>query len=196
MAGVMRHTFFPSLKVVAHVLVLFIVLAGMDAARSQESTVTLGGVRSETPAYRSLDANLYIQTSAEYRAACYQAFQLASLRLQQMLPAARQDVRTPAVILDLDETVLDNRGFQNWMLQHSVAFDQAWFDRWEQSGGDEVKLVPGAKEFIEQAKQLGVKVVFISNRNERFRGIHEGDSRALGHRHCQRKRTEAEHLDK
>lgn len=155
------------------------------SACGQEAAAPLGGVRSEQPAFRSLDANLYIQTSAEYRAACYQAFQLATFRLQQSLQSARQNdgvkvTRTPAVILDLDETVLDNRGFQTWMLHNSVSFDQSWFDRWEQAGGDQVTLVPGAKEFIVQAKQLGVKIVFISNRNERFREFTKATLQRLG----------------
>ncbi len=176
----MRHTVWSYLKALASFSALTVGLTSGESARSQEPASSLGGVRSEVPAYRSFDANLYIQTSAEYRAACYQAFQLASLRLKQALESPRQDARTPAVILDLDETVLDNRGFQNWMLQGSVAFDQAWFDRWEQSGGDRVTLVPGAKEFILQAKQLGVKVVFISNRNERFREYTKATLQRLG----------------
>ncbi len=149
-------------------------------ATSPTSTLPLGGLRSDSPAYRSLDANLYMQTSAEYRAACYQAYQLATLRLEQQLQVASDDPRPPAVIMDLDETVFDNRGFQSWMLQQSVAYDQAWFDRWEQLGGDQVTLIPGAKQFILAARERGVTIVFISNRNERFRSITKNTLQRLG----------------
>ena len=176
----MRNTVLTSLNIFACLFAAFGHLTVCRTAYGQDGAVPLGGVRSDVPAYRSLDSNLYIQTSAEYRAACYQAFQLATLRLQQALQASQPNGLPPAVILDLDETVLDNRGFQNWMLQNSIAFDQAWFDRWEQSGGDEVTLIPGAKEFIALAKQSGVKVVFISNRNERFREYTKATLQRLG----------------
>jgi len=125
--------------------------------------------KSELPAYRGLDANLYMQTSAEYRAACYQAYQLAKLRLKEAIAKAPKDGRKLVVVMDLDETVLDNAGFQSWMLRTGRAYDQTWFDRWEQFGGDWVGLVAGAKEFILETESLGVTIVHISNRNDRFR---------------------------
>lgn len=125
--------------------------------------------REDEPRLRGLDANLYMQTSAEYRAACYQAYQLAGLRLNEALKANASAGQKFAVVMDLDETVLDNAGFQGWMLRNSTAFDQRLFDRWEQYGGDRVGLVPGAKEFILETEKLGITMVHISNRNDRFR---------------------------
>jgi 5'-nucleotidase (lipoprotein e(P4) family) len=128
---------------------------------------------TENPANRGLDANLYMQTSAEYRAACYQAYQLAALRLKEALRDIRESASTGdaklAVVMDLDETVLDNSGFQSWMLRTNRAYEQRWFDLWEQQGGDLVGLIPGAKEFILETESLGVTVIHISNRNDRFR---------------------------
>ncbi len=139
---------------------------GLVSVSAQESQRQ---VKQESPPYRGLDANLYMQTSAEYRAICYQTFQLAELRLRQSLEQPNDDSRSIAVVMDLDETVLDNSGFQSWMLRTGTAYDQTWFDRWEQWGGQEVRLVPGAKEFIQAAEALGVRVVHVSNRNERYR---------------------------
>ena len=126
-------------------------------------------LRSETPAFRGLDANLYLQTSAEYRAVCLQTFQWAMVRLKQSLATAPQDGRRPVVVMDLDETVIDNGGFQSWLLRTGLAYEQAFFDRWEMHGGEQVELIPGAKQFILEAERLGVRVVHISNRNDRFR---------------------------
>ncbi len=123
----------------------------------------------ESPPYRGLDANLYMQTSAEYRAVCYQTFVLAELRLRQAITTSPKDSRKMVVVMDLDETVVDNGGFQTWMLRNGRAYDQSMFDRWEEFGGDQVSLIPGAKEFILTAESLGVTVVHISNRNDRFR---------------------------
>src|SRR5215218_2026064 len=67
-------------------------------------------VNLEDPPHRSLDANLWMQSSAEYRACCLQAYNLARRRLIEKLAAEPPGrwAKPPAVVLDLDETVLDN----------------------------------------------------------------------------------------
>ena len=122
---------------------------------------------SETPSHRALDANLYMQTSAESRACCDQAYRLASLLLKE---AAQKPTEKPkAVILDLDETVIDNSGFQSMQLRSNLSFDDRIWAMWEQTGFDKLSLIPGAAEFITEAKSLNVMVIYISNRNNNFR---------------------------
>jgi 5'-nucleotidase (lipoprotein e(P4) family) len=72
-----------------------------------------------------------------------------------------------AVILDLDETVLDNSAFNARQSRDSLkpvgaAFTPSWAD-WEATG--KPGLVPGAKEFILRALEMEVHVVYITNRN-------------------------------
>jgi 5'-nucleotidase (lipoprotein e(P4) family) len=122
---------------------------------------------SETPPHRALDANLYMQTSAEYRACCYQAYRLASMLLKDA--AQKKSEKPKAVILDLDETVIDNSGFQSMQLRSNLSFDDRIWAMWEQTGFDKLALIPGAAEFIAEAKSLDVTVVYISNRNDKFR---------------------------
>src|SRR5262245_12786135 len=57
----------------------------------------------EDPPNRSLDANLWMQVSAEYRACCYQAYNLARRRLTEKVqsPPPGGWARPPAVVLDL-----------------------------------------------------------------------------------------------
>lgn len=124
--------------------------------------------KAEEPANRGLDANLYMQTSAEYRACCYQAYNLATLRLREAVEANKGPAKL-AVVMDLDETVLDNGGFQAMQLRSNLAYDQRLWDMWEKEGADQVGLIPGAKDFILEARKLGVTVVYITNRNEKFR---------------------------
>jgi 5'-nucleotidase (lipoprotein e(P4) family) len=119
------------------------------------------------PANRGLDANLYMQTAAEYRACCYQAYNLATFRLKEAL--AKQKTGKFAVVMDLDETVLDNAGFQSMLLRSGLAFDQRLWDAWEKRGSSKIALIPGAKEFILGARKLGVSVIYISNRDDKFR---------------------------
>jgi acid phosphatase len=120
-----------------------------------------GGGNPQEP---ELYANLYMQTSAEYRAVCIQTYALAAERLQQKLAVPRLDGNPPAVVMDLDETVLDNGGYESFLDRNKLAYSQPAWDRWERDFASEVRLIPGAKGFIDWAESKGVSVVYISNR--------------------------------
>jgi 5'-nucleotidase (lipoprotein e(P4) family) len=124
--------------------------------------------KREDPPYRSLDANLFMQTSAEYRACCYQAFSFAESRLRGIAAAP---YRGPcrAVVLDLDETVIDNGAFQATMIRNGWSFDSAMWNTFEQKHGDRVELIPGAKAFLDVAKSLGFATCYVTNRSESSR---------------------------
>jgi acid phosphatase len=136
--------------------------------------------RAEVPAFRGLDANLYMQTAAEYRACCYQAYNLAARRLKELLGAPGDNGKKPAVVMDLDETVLDNAGFQAMLLRSGLAYDQRLWDLWEEKNTGQLGLIPGAGDFIREAERLGVTVVHISNRSEKYRAGTEGALARLG----------------
>lgn len=109
---------------------------------------------------------LWTKTSAEYRALAYQAFDLAKLRLDQVL-AKQKSVRGAkpmAIIVDVDETVLDNSRFQAELILRGVGYTpqawQAWCDR------AEAGAVPGAAEFLNYAAQRGVQTFYITNRRQ------------------------------
>lgn len=123
----------------------------------------------ETPPYRGLDASLYMLTSAEYRACCIQAYRWARIVTQEKLTSRRKKELPASVVMDLDETVLDNGWFQSMQIRDKVAFDQKRWEKWEDEGAEHVRLVPNAKLFIDQIRALGVQPVYITNRNERAR---------------------------
>ncbi len=139
------------------------------AQRKQEPDAPVPFKRDD-PENRALDANLYLQTSAEYRACCLQAYSTAISRLREEVgKLPKGQAKPPAVIMDLDETVLDNGAFQTKQLRSGLAYDQRTWDLWEEKGAAEVRLVPGAKEFILEAVKLKVAVIYISNRADRFK---------------------------
>jgi 5'-nucleotidase (lipoprotein e(P4) family) len=128
--------------------------------------------KAEEPANRALDANLYMQTSAEYRASCYQAYNLAADRLEKLVQGEKakpKQSKKLAVVMDLDETVFDNAGFQAMLLRSGLAWDERLWDAWEAHDSDKIALIPGAREFIREAKKLGVSVIYISNRSDKLR---------------------------
>ncbi|MEO8376030.1 MAG: HAD family acid phosphatase [Candidatus Sumerlaeota bacterium] len=112
---------------------------------------------------RSLDADLYMQTSAEYRALCYQTYDAATKRVKDLMSNRPSDAKAPAVILDLDETVLDNSAFQSFQELEQLGYDGRLWQEWERHP-EATRLVPGAKEFLDTATQLGVTLMYVSNR--------------------------------
>src|SRR5262249_22500939 len=149
----------------AAVGLLFLALAGAFAAGDWVAAQRPAGpaapaapapYKAENPANRGLDANLYVQTAAEYRACCYQAYNLATLRLRAALEQKPEGKL--AIISDLDETVMDNAGFQAMLLRSGLAYDQRLSDVWEEKNPDEVALVPGAGEFLREAIKRDVTV--------------------------------------
>ncbi len=137
--------------------------------------VVIGYIRWTTPAhlnpatFRGLDANLYTQSSAEYRACCLQAFTLADERVKAKLATRGESKKPPAVVFDLDETVIDNGAYQARQLRTGQPFDTKLWDAWEEHDGDQVRLVPGAKDFLDALAAAKVQAVYITNRGEKFR---------------------------
>jgi len=139
----------------------------------------LGVLADETPAKKAetlafpmasrVGSNIYLQTSAEYRACCTGIYKAAELRLESMLAAPSAKWARPAVVMDMDETVFDNSAFQTFLYRNNLEYtDPLWAD-YEENYPQDVTLIPGAKRFIEKAESLGVTVVYISNRSELFK---------------------------
>lgn len=111
-----------------------------------------------------LYATLYQQQSAEYKALCYQAFNIAELRLNERL---KDKIEKPlAIVVDIDETVLDNSPYQAQGILDHFDYPVKW-DVWMNSASAET--VPGALEFLKDASARGVKIFYISNRREIYR---------------------------
>ncbi len=127
----------------------------------------------DPPAQDLLNAVLWMQRSVEYKAAALTAFALARIRLDQALAdpnwtAAPKEqtgayqALPPAVILDVDETILDNSGYQAWMVLKDTTFDAKTWNAYVNTVTSQA--IPGAVEFARYAEAKGVKVFYISNR--------------------------------
>jgi 5'-nucleotidase (lipoprotein e(P4) family) len=143
-------------------LLLATAVAGIAPAAAQDP-----------PANDLLNAVLWMQRSVEYRASALTAFALARIRLEQALTdpswtaAPREQTGSyqslpPAVILDIDETLLDNSSYQAWMALKDTTFDPK---TWTAYVNTVTSLaIPGAVEFATYAAARGVKVFYVSNR--------------------------------
>ena len=130
--------------------------------------------QTQTPApHDLLAANLWTQRSVEFKGNALTVFALARLRLDQALAdktwtAAPVEQKgdfanlPPAVVLDIDETVLDNSLYQVWTMKAGTVFS---LPTWNEFCNAKVsRAVPGAVEFTKYAESKGVKVFYISNR--------------------------------
>lgn len=128
--------------------------------RNDENT----GEEAASKAHDYLTAStLWVQTSAEYKALCYQAYALATDLITERC-AERGDGDAPiAVVFDLDETVLDNSAYTGWQITNDQAFTPESWAKWTDLAA--APAVPGAVEFTRYADSLGVALFFISNRD-------------------------------
>jgi len=105
---------------------------------------------------------LWQQQAAEYRALCYQAFNIATLRLNE-IPKKKFRKGKLAIITDLDETILDNSYSEAELIKDGKEHtNQSWKEWLDKSAAT---AVPGAVDFLQAAKQKGATIFYISNRD-------------------------------
>lgn len=121
-----------------------------------------------------LHANLWMQTSAEYAAVCMQTYGAA----QALLPTAIADTTwtacieqgdnygtlPPAIVLDVDETVLDNTAFESRLIMTNDHYRKENWVPWCQE--EKATAIAGVKTCLERANELGVAVFYLTNRSK------------------------------
>ncbi|HEY0143003.1 MAG TPA: HAD family acid phosphatase [Thermoanaerobaculia bacterium] len=120
-----------------------------------------------------LSGTLWLQSSAEYRAVAWGTYAAARRALDRALAdpawsaAAEQSGSfaslPPAVILDLDETSIDNGVFEARAIKAGKTYDDKLWDQWVAESA--AIAVPGAPEFLAYAKSKGVTPFYITNRD-------------------------------
>lgn len=105
-------------------------------------------------------ATLWQQSAAEYRALTYQAYNIARDQLALQMKRAQGDKL--AIVLDLDETVLDNSPYQGMTILEDQGFTPKSWDEWVDLG--QAQAVPGSVEFLKYAQSMGLEIFYVSNR--------------------------------
>lgn len=115
------------------------------------------------PREYSIGAVLWQQHSGEYRALAYQAFNLAKMKLDSIIKAGNAFSKPLAIVTDIDETILDNSPYSGKQIEmEEDYFPERWKDWVNQK---KAKSIPGAANFFNYAKNKGVEIFYISNRN-------------------------------
>lgn len=113
-----------------------------------------------------LYSSAWIQRSAEYKALCMQAYNIAELRLNEaLLVKEKNSASKPlAVVTDIDETMLDNTPNSVHQAFLGKDYEEKSWNEWCHRA--EADTLCGALHFFRYAHSKGVEVFYISNRSE------------------------------
>ena len=152
-------------------LALMLALAGCNTAPVREAPAA----PATAAAHDNLNAVLWMQTAAEYEAAVRGTYAAAQTQLDAALGDASWNALPegeagkgfeslpPAIIVDADETMIDNSPFQARGVRDygSFAYDNwlAWVNE------RRARPLPGAVEFANYAASKNVPIFFVTNRD-------------------------------
>lgn len=147
------------------------------ASAAPPSTASAAASQPAKPAFSDADDNLnaviWIQRSAEYAATTTTIYRAATSELDAMLKSAEsalvveersanEAALPPAIVMDVDETVLDNSPYQARLVADGREFNDITWDQWVAE--KKAKPVPGVVEFAKAAEAKGITILYISNR--------------------------------
>lgn len=152
-------------------LLLCALMAGCaSTAQKPMAPSVQGPVKAED----NINATLWMQTAAEYRALSVQAWHQAGPALDRMLEAKHLSAAPeqldgfaalpPAVIVDVDETVLDNSPYQARLIITQGEYDDSSWKKWCDEAA--ARAIPGARKFLNAAAAKGVTVFYVTNRKQ------------------------------
>ena len=145
--------------------ILFLLALSLISCHQQQAVVVPPVVasmldRGALLSQQNVDATIYQNSSAEGVRLFEQCYELAKLRLDQNL--ARPHDLPPAVIVDIDETVLDNSAYQVTNAAKGRTYTKENWNEWALMGA--AKALPGAVEFLKYAVSRECAVYYITNR--------------------------------
>ena len=164
--------------------------APAPAATPVAATAPQAPAASANPAHDNLNAVAWVQTSVEYRALSEQTYRAAADHLDAALKEKHWDALVseergnaatglkPAVVMDVDETVLDNSPYQARLVRDGTDYDEVSWDQWVAE--KKAKPVPGVVDFAKAANAKGVTVLYISNRAVHLKEATLANLKAVG----------------
>ncbi|MEI6856073.1 5'-nucleotidase, lipoprotein e(P4) family [Psychrilyobacter sp.] len=114
-------------------------------------------------ANQSILGTVWVRDSGEYRALTHQAYNSGKFYLKEIVKDPQNKDKKLAIVLDLDETVLDNSAFAAWQAVNNKLFSPKDWARWVNA--KQATEVPGSVDFVKTARDLGFEVFYVSNRN-------------------------------
>ncbi len=153
------------------ILLVFAALL-MQACNNTEAPKDTKAPAKDTTTVAKVDAGymtlavLYYQRAAETKALYYQGFNIARTMIDN--DAKVKSAKKKAIVLDIDETVLDNSPYEAQCILGNFGYPEKW-DEWVNSG--KAEATPGSVEFLKYAEGKGYGIFYITNRKVKFADI-------------------------
>jgi 5'-nucleotidase (lipoprotein e(P4) family) len=126
---------------------------------SQQSVQPVGEANPQTP---YLVATKYFQNSAENAGLYHQAYNMAYAYVAKVMKNYKNRKKA-CVVLDIDETVLDNSFYQGSLYHSGKNYTPESWSEWVQLA--QAPALPGSVEYIRKVRELGVEILLITNRS-------------------------------
>jgi len=118
---------------------------------------------SPTPAPAHIPEGIrWVRDSAEHRALFLQVYREATAHLER--EAATHAPGTWAVVLDADETVIDNSAYEVERVEGNLPFNASAWHEWTTRRA--AVPLPGAAAFLARVHALGGRIAIVTNRTE------------------------------
>lgn len=164
-------------------IALAVVFSVADIAAAQQAPID---VKKDA----RFNAVAWVQNSAEYKLLTEQTYRMAMSQLYvgvhdrkwsadeiQVAQGGFED-KKPAIILDVDETVLDNSAFNARNVARGIDYSSEAWNAW--CNEEKADVIPGSLEFVLAAQGLGVEVFFITNRRDEVKPATINNLKRLG----------------
>lgn len=143
---------------------LFVLFFGCKSTLKEQGVQTIKDFDLKIPKREhAVQAVLWQQLSAEYKALCYQAFNVAKFRIDNILLENNHDGKPLAVITDIDETILNNSPFEAKGIITDEEYSEKNWVEWVKL--EQATAIPGALEFFNYVNSKGIEIYYLSNRS-------------------------------
>lgn len=150
------------MKLFYYLAIIIVVITACNTSQKEKSEVNQEAQKQNLLTEHLVLATAWFQKSAEMRAIYYQTYNLAKLALTDNLQNATTD-KPKAVVLDIDETVLDNSPFEVKCIETGIGYTPETWKTWTSRAS--AKILPGVEGFLSLAASKQVDVFYVSNRN-------------------------------
>lgn len=144
-----------------NIFISFLIFSAFIACQPTTDSTVQSTEPLDSSQNRLFNAVMWQEYSAEYRALCYQTYQLASEVLREKVNYSQKE-KPMAVIVDVDETILNNSAYEIMLIKEGKTYESATWREWVDRA--EAGPVPGSLDFCQLAESLGVHILYVSNR--------------------------------
>lgn len=179
------------MRMIAKAVIVVLSVASLSCAHSTTAPAAAPVAKSSEIRYgqEGLQGVVWMQTAVEYQASARQAYAAAQRSLDlaladpawsavSELTAVASGERRPAIILDLDETCLDNSAYQARLTELAAAHTEEAFEEHIRSGN--ITAIPGTVEFLRYAESRGVAIFYVTNQRKNIEEASRANLRKLG----------------